>query len=380
MVAVGKVISNVKTPIARCFSRTKVNTSIFSGSLSAKASEIETGSWLKALVEKLKHPYQGFKKMIGEHLNNMQQEFMRINSSQALKILDNNFDAKKQAVVQILEKYSDLLPKQYINQCKQVNNAKDFALLIRSYLSAVGRKTQGYLNKTYGKSLHKFTETTVPLEFNQDIFVRTTKAMQGFIEIQKVILDKSSDPKVQKIEHLLKSMYDIDYINLHNIDEAKEILRVVKLARQNNIPIPKNVVITPFTPIAQNGSNIIHQDMKNTVLVQPLKEIIDAYCMAKKNLPFWIRLFMPSKFTIALSTKNPLHLKMHEFVHSESKNNVLISYGIAPIPKEHFEVMQNISLYSRIARSKEEARTELRCKEIFEALTPEQKKTLEYLS
>lgn len=380
MAAIGKVISNVKTPISRCFSKTKVNTSIFSGSQSARTSEIKRDSWLKVLVDKLKHPYQGFLKKYDLHLSIAHQECIRINSSQALKILENNFDAKKQAVVKILEKYAEFLPEYYINQSMIISNAKNLALLIRSYISNANNRTQDYLIKSYGKSLNRLGKNTVPLEFNQESFSRSAKAMQGFIEIQKAILDKSSDPKVQKIEHLLKSMYNIDYINLHNIDDAKQILRVIKLARQNNVPIPKNIIVTPFTAISTNGLNIVDQGMKNTVLVQPQKEIVDTYTAVRKNLPFWVRLLTPSKSTSVSSTKNPLHLKMHEFVHSESKNCLLISYNLKPIPKEHFKIMQNISVYSRMAQSKEEARTELRCKEIFEALTPEQKKTLEYLS
>ena len=121
-------------------------------------------------------------------------------------------------------------------------------------------------------------------------------------------------------------------------------------------------------------------DMRNTVFAQPASEYTNVYKMVRKELPFWARLFVPRKPLNSLSTNSPYHLKLHELVHSESKNHALISYNIKPIDKKYLETIQNVSLYTKMMLNREESRTELRCKEILESLTPLQKEALEYLS
>ena len=284
-----------------------------------------------------------------------------------LSIVEKDFEAIKETAIRVLkEKNVDPIIIKHFKNCK---TPQDLVILIRS-------------SYTMELSLNPYcTQISKSLDMIQEQYRVARKKIEDYVDLVKAITPDSTDKKVQEIEAILQSEFGIKYARLFNEKEAQKALEAVKLAKQNNIPLPENYIVTPFTLIGQNGTNCSHYEAgAHSVLVQPQEVVDETIDFALSRLEYFPR----KKFKRLLkekpnfSTQNPIHMHLHELIHSENKLHMF--FNDKPIPDEFLGGLKDVGAYGIVANSREEIRTELRARQILEGLSEEGKKTLEYLS
>ncbi len=284
-----------------------------------------------------------------------------------ISIMEKDFDGIKETAIRVLkEKNADPVIIKHFKNCK---TPQDLAVLIRSSWSLE------LLQNPYCAKISK------SLDVLQEQYKVAREKIGDYVDLVKAITPESTDIKVKEIEGILQNEYGIEFARLFNQEEAQKALEAVKLAKQNNVPLPKNYIVTPFTIIGQNGTNAFHYETGvHSVLVQPREVLDETIDFALSRLGY----FPKRRFRRALrknpdlSTQHPIHMHLHELIHSEDKLHTF--FNDRPIPEEFLGGLKDVGSYARTSNAREEIRTELKVKQILEGLSEEGKKTLEYLS
>ena len=205
-----------------------------------------------------------------------------------------------------------------------------------------------------------------------------------FLKFTKLIIPETEAPEVRKLERFLKQQYKFDYIHLENAESAEKVKNALEIAKQKKLPIPHNIVVTPYSfQGLVNGVNRLGSDLKTTVYImaEPSRK---THYKIFKSLPQKTKevdIFLAENLWYALkmySTDKPEHTIMHEFMHS--KKPLLLCNK--KIPKAYKEVVDNLSKYAKDSFNKmnDEVRNELLTKEVFEGLNKKEKELLNILS
>lgn len=305
-------------------------------------------------------------------------KFRHVNvSEEVLKELEHNFVAKKQTVQNIILENKEGLEKEFIQKVKAIENPKQLAKVLRLYPLFAAEA----LNKKYETILLQAIKgKSVSLEAQKQIFKDDWKISDVYLELIKAVTEESKDPKVIKIERYLKANYDMDFVHLESLEEARKILKTVNLAEQNDIPIPKNIVISPFTSVQHNGLNMAHNMLDHTVIIRSKKEIDTTTEKAYKQL------IHPNLQGLAqnlragdnawFSTKDILHLYTHEFCHNKFYMEMLLPTRVKPIPAKYNETAKQVGIYA--AKSRNELAAELKTKSILSSLNKKEEELLSY--
>lgn len=209
------------------------------------------------------------------------------------------------------------------------------------------------------------------------------KTAEMIFDFQKILLKPTKDLKVKNIEKTLKEQFNLHYVHLDNIKDAEKLLETAKIAAKNNVPLPDILIVTPYLNHSLKGQNFVCKNGRRMVLInsaddiktiknaveksKPGKDVKDAYSCYKQTM-----------LMDAYATTSPLHVYLHEFVHSENP----LSYIGKKIPGNYKDTVEKLSGYAKMTlnHANEEVRTELRTKEILEGLNSKESALLNYLS
>ena len=299
-----------------------------------------------------------------------------------IDLLSENFATKKDELINLARK-EFLSNKKLIQSLEEAKSPKDLYQCIES-LSA---NIDDYYGTMMEEIIHASPRAEKMALSDFRVMQKSIKTVQKVsdlkFELQKILLKPTEDPNVRKIEDLLKKRYGMHYVHLDNVNDAKNILRTAEIAVRNGVPLPDIIIVTPYLKHSQKGQNTMCKDGLRMVLINSCN---DAQCIknhiasssADKNLKDMYSCYQQTTSLNIYSTNNPLHLYLHEFVHSEK----LLTYTRKKISEKYRDIVEKISDYARLTynRSNEEVRTELRTKEILEGLNDNESKILSYLS
>lgn len=203
------------------------------------------------------------------------------------------------------------------------------------------------------------------------------------LAIQKLLLSPNKSQKIKQIEQYLKKQYNLDFVYLFDENFAYKITEALKIAKEKNLPIPKNIIVSPILPAGDaNGLHFFQSNGNNTVmfstkLFKPDRlEIIEDASL--ECLSEYDRLMLKANFLSEninfRTTDNPLHTFIHEIIHGES-----MPFKKQKIPKRFNKTISQLPQYAKEA-SIEEKRTELRTEEVLQGISKEKKELLDYLS
>ena len=298
-------------------------------------------------------------------------------SEDALKDLEHNFEEKRQKVINIILANSQNLPPEYVKAVKKIEKPEQIAMAIRSY-ALVANQT---LNQKFNDIIQQvIKKQRMSLKDQQMLFRAETKICDVYLELIKAVTEPSKDPRVIRIENYIKATYNMDFVHLDTFEEAKKVLKTIKLARQNGITLPKNIIISPFTMFQTGGVNLTHNMTEHSVILAKQKEMQEA---AKKA---YQQLTLPQSKQIAKSlieqdarwhaTDDELHIYMHEFAHSKYFLELLLPMKAKPVPMRYNKAAQKVGIYALSSRS--ELATELKTKSILRSLSADEKELLAY--
>ena len=221
---------------------------------------------------------------------------------------------------------------------------------------------------------------SVPLELQQQLYQESSKMCDIQLEIIKSVLNPSTDPEVLRIENYLKTKYGMDFVHLESLEEAKKILKTIDIVKKYNVPMPNNIIITPFTMAYASGENLGHSMIKRSIIIQGQKEKVHNIKKAYKQISSinsnYKKLLKSSEKTY-LSTDDPLHVYVHEFLHSAQTIEFLIPFQQKPIPKKFMKVAEELGTYANT--SKLDMDIELTTKDILRSLNKEERELSDYL-
>ncbi len=201
------------------------------------------------------------------------------------------------------------------------------------------------------------------------------------LKFHKIVLNKSQNSDVLAIENTLKNKYNLDYIHLETIEHARNIEKALEIAKQKNIPIPNNIIVTPYNLGPNiNGLSRFSSDLKSSVYFVKTQENSEAFRHLITNVPdSFEKNILQAEYKYNelnnLSTSHTLHLYLHEFLHTA--NPLLLCNKTLPKSSKH-----NIAAdYSNncFNQFNEEIRVELGIKQVLEGLNTEEKKILDLL-
>ena len=298
-------------------------------------------------------------------------------SEDALKDLEHNFEEKRERVINIILKNPQNLPSAYIKAVKQIKKPEELALAVRSYVITANYE----LNQRYNDIIQQvIKKKKMSLKDQQKLFKEETKICDVYLELVKAVTEPSKDPRVIKIEEQIKSMYNMDFVHLDTLEEAKRILKTIKLARKNNIPLPKNIIISPYTMIQTSGLNIAHNMLDNSVIINKqidLKEATEkAYQQLISPKSKQVAEILKAQDAKWCATDDEFQLYLHEFVHSKYPVELLFPVKVKPIPAKYQQTAQGVGINAVLSRS--ELVTELKTKSILRSLNKNEKELLSY--
>jgi len=228
-----------------------------------------------------------------------------------------------------------------------------------------------------------------PIKFLQRVF-NNKKELDAYrkfitelsIDMQKILLSPSRDKRVRKIEKILQKKYGFEYVRLDNLNDATKILKAVQIAQKHNIPLNKNIIVTPFLKSSSAGQNHLGGDTimintdcgenyikKFTTTLKKISTNPDYNCSIEARL---------QQEQLELnSTSNSLHLYLHELVHNENRYGKILPV----IPNSFKPTVKALGSYAEVNFNvrNEEVRAELRVKQILEKLTYNEEELLKLL-
>jgi len=297
-------------------------------------------------------------------------------SSEALKTLENNFDTKKNAVIKIILENSEILPADFVKMVKNIKTPEELAYIIRSFSGVVSNQIIAKYPKTYSVLLQQHK---ISLEEQQLLNNINKKAGVAYIDILKAVVEPSKDKRVIQIEKYLKTMYGIDYVHLESLEEAKKVLEAIKIAKQQNIPFPENIIVSPFQPFMSAGVNVTTSKGRSIIFLSSKERKINTEEAYKKfTLPetkVIVEMLKKSDESYA-STNHPLHNYVHEFCHSLQNILDIFPARLKPLPAKYQKTAKQVSEYANTSIVELEA--ELRTKSILGSLSEDEKALLDY--
>ena len=339
----------------------------------------------KALERK---PKQQIKESIKTNVNNKLEEKIQgeINaynnrrffevSSEALKTLENNFDKKKNAVIKIILENSEHLPLDFVKMVKNIKTSEELAHAIRSFSGVVSNQIVAKYPKIYNILLKQHK---ISLKEQQLLNNINKKAGDIYIQILKAVAEPSKDKRVIQIENYLKTMYGIDYVHLESFEEAKNVLKAIKIAKQQNIPFPENLIVSPFQPYMAAGANVKTSKGHSIIFLSSKERKINTEEAYKKfTLPETkniVEMLKQADKNYA-STNHPLHNYIHEFCHSLQNILDIFPARLKPLPAKYQKTAEQVSEYANTSIVELEA--ELRTKSILSSLSEDEKALLDY--
>jgi len=299
-------------------------------------------------------------------------------SQEALDGLKRNFNQKRDKVKEIILADPDLVPREFIKGVKKVKTPEELALILRSYSEVA----QNHLGIKFSDVIQKYIKTNVILlKPQQDLYREETRICTKSVELIKAVTEPTKDAEAKAIEDYLKTRYGMEYVHLENMDEAKRVLQTVMLATKHKLPLPKSIIITPFTPLKTSGACCPHSTQNFTVLLRSKKEenTINELAYGKLKSPQSKALAerLHDEDSRWFSTDDELHRYVHEFVHCRQFMDMLFTHRWEPIPKKYHPAVLNLGIYAKTTRREVDA--ELKTKEILRSLNKAEKELLGYL-
>ena len=298
-------------------------------------------------------------------------------SEEAIKGLEHNFEEKKQKVIKIILSDSECLSSEYISSVKKISTPEELSKVIRTYFI---NHNMGMNSKYKNDIIDIVNKKKMSLNMQQKIFKDEATECNMQLALIKAVTEPSKDKRVIQVEQFLKENYGMDYVHLESIEEAKNILKTVKMCIKHNIPLPKNIIISPFVMVQASGQNIAHSATEYSVFISSKKEqgkaIKEAYeKLVSPELDEIIQT-LKNQDENWFSTKDFLHVYVHEFCHSDQALELLIPFKLKQIPKKYYETIKKIGLYAQSSRR--ELLTELQTKNILGTLNEDEKALLNY--
>ena len=298
-------------------------------------------------------------------------EYFRTERVNALKV---DFDTKKMNLVKLFK--NDSYAKNLVKQVQEAKTPEELEAVINDFENTYDLSFQEELSIKYKGT--KSTGPALPLECLQDFWGFDFRNSDFILQVHKIINNKSNDKAIKQIEDILKNDYGMEYVILDNIKDAQNILKTVEMAELKGVPVPKNIIVTPF--IDDYGRNISHSDGSNTVIIKANEEKFfneSFKAISDKDLRDAYQIRKTIMKLRQTSTSSPLHVYMHDFIHAECTS--WLSVLATPFPEKYDKIVRRLSNYARDNFDKpEEIRTELRTKEVLQSLSDEEKKVLNY--
>ena len=299
-------------------------------------------------------------------------------SKEALAGLQHNFEQKKEKVTELILANSKDLPKEFIHKVKTIKTPEDLSLIIRSY-TTIANTTLDFKYRDVIVDMIK--KQKISLETQQKIFQEEVNVCNTYVELVKAVTEPSKDSRVIKIEDYIKRTYNMDFVHLESLEEAKRVLKTIDIAVKNNIPLPRQIIISPFTMLQANGANVAHNFSERTIILQPQKDIAEAKKKAYQAFSFLpqsrtIKQLIKRQDTAWSSTDDELQCYLHEFCHNKYFMDLLLPMKVKPIPAKYNNVAQNVGIYASSARG--ELDVELKTKSILRSLNKEEQELLNY--
>ncbi|MBO6088377.1 hypothetical protein J6P92_08550 [bacterium] len=271
-------------------------------------------------------------------------------NNKAIRALTENFDYKKQ---RLLEELREVCDKSVIARIEKADTPEKLAkILVKQdmvyYETWLKQILKGSAKFNKDKTLSKTS-----LQMEQILFEANVKRAKFVLARERALHIPSQNPQVIAIENALKEKYGVKFVSLKDNETlARNVLKACETASKDGVEISENIIVSDFLfPCGEH----IYSPNKSVVLLNP-KQIIS-----------------PGR----ASTNAEYHAFLHEILHGKQAH--LAAFNFKKIPKEFIPVKQNLSEYSA-SKGTHETFIELYTKKCVDGLNPEEERLFNYLN
>lgn len=197
--------------------------------------------------------------------NELNQVTQIIQSGMSITKFAQIFNSRKTGLYNFAKK--DLQDKNLAEEIKNFNPTGNLEADAQTFASFLSRFNQKIGNTKY--SFVYFDKTkNKDLRYVQAAYNELQTCADKFLKFTKLIIPETEAPEVRKLERFLKQQYKFDYIHLENAESAEKVKNALEIAKQKKLPIPHNIVVTPYSfQGLVNGVNRLGSDLKTTVYI-----------------------------------------------------------------------------------------------------------------
>ena len=188
----------------------------------------------------------------------------------------------------------------------------------------------------------------LPLEVQKFINKTQSTNDKKLTQLYKDLCEKDTNPRVKNIKAQLQNLGIKNIYLDNNLEEATRCLKAMKILKEKNFPLPKEIIINKYFPF---GGVAFHSSQ--TILLKPYEDDF-----------------------FGGSTNSDLHKIIHECAHLTQPN--LVPFNIKRIPADYQNTINNLSFYAE-NNFAHEIHAELITKMLIEGLTKEEEKLLKYI-
>ena len=287
-------------------------------------------------------------------------------------------------VEKMCDKFSALgVPEEVIETAKNLKGFGDILSFIKNFQKI-------FVEKIKPEPI-KFTENThsTSLKNEQSVYKFANFVGDCYREAQIALGKESTNPKVIKIENILKEKYGVQTALFNNdLEMAQKVLKAVELAHSKNIVIPNDFIVSDFTlnrgaclRVNKNGEE------RKSVILAPTKT---QNCIGKMvdsmhdMFPAELRLKYDKwaefcGFKNGSSTDSPLHIVTHEMMHQIHPD--LLAFRVKKVPEKFLPVVRKLSRYSAMCEKDcREIYAELATKKLLSGLKKDEAELFDYLN
>ena len=190
-----------------------------------------------------------------------------------VKDLADGFRTKKSKLMDFCEENGI----DYLSQIRSTHTPEEMCGVVKNLFTLIGNKAYEVsgLKALCDKGVRETPEYFEALYRCQQIDGDLS------LQLQKIILPSSKSKQVLVLENLIKERFEIDYIQIRDLEHGKQILEALEIAQREKLPIPQNIIVSPFfnEKITTKGQHFSHTNGNNTICIKSdvEKEILDTF-------------------------------------------------------------------------------------------------------
>lgn len=151
-------------------------------------------------------------------------------------------EAHKKLLGEFYQDMSGKIDSKLLKTIKMLKTEGDLKSYLMKFPNIIGKLE---IDPVY-KEVMKHKKSGFPLEYEQMLYKKICFAEETIAKLYRMFARHSTEPEIANVEKILKEKYGCDAFLNDDYTKAEHILKSVQKLEENNIPIPKEYIVTDY--------------------------------------------------------------------------------------------------------------------------------------